>query len=1740
MINKNKLVSIFVLVCFLLNILVYNTSFAFTGAEVYPDNTLSTSSLFNDLEGTEHKDIGNIKIGLEVSLMSFSGDGESIDIKTLVQNASTYKPTVFNNTHFFFSEVTSLSKDTGFIGIMCRVAEEVNGNQVVRTYYAVFPHQADSEGGFPIEVYTEEEWEKAQRIINATRALPLRELWKEEDSKTIKRYQEHEENIDAWIRKKMTEGGYAVNNLFYNAYPQDSIDQKYSRIYQNAGYTYNWQEQWTILNGLIESQIKALGGGIKESRIEAILDVFSKKPIVFLEKKKGENYPAIEMHDADGNPVTVEVHAHSSDHAIYIILDEELFSSMTKRTKEEPYTEVLRRDKKPLMIFDLFEDERVAKKIFDTYLYEVGVHCGLTGWVDDDHELTNDLVEADKVYRRDPAAYQGVVDDLNKTIQAVQSKSEGFMATVNIPDVDIFKAMKNTSKLKPVASLSETSKTRDYAAGKKKTTKKKAATKKTKKKKTTKTPKKTTRKKTAKKPAKAIKKPVKKAPAQTKKAKRSKTQTALIDKYLETYVLYSEDLWKAIKEHTDEVTAGFLMRLVDEAFREEMAQSLTESDIEEIFEEFAEELDRIEPQAHEVLAKWREAQQKDIFSLSGMDQSVFTDEDEEPERDEDAEEAFNEIEVIENAINMLHVMGMRFGNRQESIINGLLGMLRRAHAGEDFREVTLTIDTNPSLSSLLRKIRSIVNYRISLYGEKPGYWTAQKIAEIVYSAYIDDIGGTLSSVLVQEHAGDVLGGEPVKPEDFRKAEEILLEVCLTEEETAYAKKALSLAYYQASRGKDAAVVLTSAISAVRVSQPRKGGKFDKKPGRSPEGALKVIALYDFMPESFTVQEYNRIYKKVKILFPYELLQLSELPLVNPDAQSRADLNRLVERDILAVDDSSRPYKYTLTEHGRGKVEEMRSLGLEPQVSQDHFRHKFWEIEQSTKDPNRPGDTDFIPYRALPYSASEGSFLYEPLSSVAQGAYEDIILLAELVEEYKITLTPKEYVLICYAWIFRRSNFRKVIDFFEGVKRMPKNDELRIGILSKPGLVHMYFLARLMDLESMEIVKNLDPQQSFLDYYWEKLSGIRPAPVTSGFPPGVVHRAIMPLVDTGEGILPDSPGSLVFLDVVAEWVVDLDQIYCTKGEVYRRERNFSKAKDYYRRALQAMENVIEVYRNEAHFAAGRFEFIDVFERLNLVRSGLLKELEELDWEDPGSYASAQNDGSVSGDEADRDISSMVPYGDFFQGVRSVTEKITSLSTCDEITTAISELSRKMATDSDGKKKAGAIDYNKVGLIPVSSEEVEEKAFYTLAVRVYPDLKKRQIGIYETFVDGINRLKKLITVSGRESAERQEEVIETLIRGSVLHELGHGFDNYSGLDLYSLAESEDAIETYREFAELAGYYEDALNEPEGRRRFAEFIADLNMAGPGGKEYVRNKGAYLFYKFITSDPNIYIGNKEALASSIREYYQENPHLKAALTFTMAGGVHEKGMPQLGDNVKQVVDEALRCHDIFFAEGTVEKKEFTLLTCMNKYAGEVGIEIAPPVKDYTLFVCSGMYNDSDKDYEKDEGKYGSRFNLERIPPGRPDAIIRRIIYTINKENLDPKNVMVQLPSEFGKEEYYPLVEKLLTKASGVRFMIMDTAGLRGLKDVETRATYRRNIYSMMLLARKIDEHSSKDSKLYNLLDYFLEGCIGDTATRYAYINALIELKDRPDNVLGFILRPIVKYRLPEYGIVSKTLTQA
>jgi hypothetical protein len=189
-------------------------------------------------------------------------------------------------------------------------------------------------------------------------------------------------------------------------------------------------------------------------------------------------------------------------------------------------------------------------------------------------------------------------------------------------------------------------------------------------------------------------------------------------------------------------------------------------------------------------------------------------------------------------------------------------------------------------------------------------------------------------------------------------------------------------------------------------------------------------------------------------------------------------------------------------------------------------------------------------------------------------------------------------------------------------------------------------------------------------------------------------------------------------------------------------------------------------------------------------------------------------------------------------------------------------------------------------------------------------------------------------------------------------------------------------------------------------------------------------------------------------------------------------------------------------------------------------------------LITYGNLYKNG-REYKEDILEYGSVFDLEKIKPGRPGTIISRILKKIKARGLDPEDVIVQLPKFFSEEKAE--LKRLVDNAPGIRFIIMNG---KGLKNEKKSAAYRKNIYAMMLLARKLDENTPEDSKLALLLKFFMEAYMGKKGNTPDIVDAYMGALVRNDialivkTVLSY--KPIEKYDIPDYNKIAATLISA
>ena len=183
----------------------------------------------------------------------------------------------------------------------------------------------------------------------------------------------------------------------------------------------------------------------------------------------------------------------------------------------------------------------------------------------------------------------------------------------------------------------------------------------------------------------------------------------------------------------------------------------------------------------------------------------------------------------------------------------------------------------------------------------------------------------------------------------------------------------------------------------------------------------------------------------------------------------------------------------------------------------------------------------------------------------------------------------------------------------------------------------------------------------------------------------------------------------------------------------------------------------------------------------------------------------------------------------------------------------------------------------------------------------------IGIYQSFIEGIARLAGFVKDSGA-----RRKVIEALIEGAVMHELGHSLERYSGMmDMQTLFEDRTVRDYMAEILSISRKAE--WDDVTFTHVVAQAVAESVTGGQGNANFVQNKSAYLFYKYLSFTPEAYVDpagvvNKEKIASKIKAYYEANPHLEK----------------WTGNNVGAMVDKVTDDFTAFFGEGTEWSRNF------------------------------------------------------------------------------------------------------------------------------------------------------------------------------------------------------------------------
>ena len=184
--RMNKIISTVVLICFLFNTAVQDLAFG-----------LATPLQSSDIVGIQHKDMGRIKLALEEQLIAldraynFSGIDAGA-LQTMLEHLG--KPNATEKTIFQPADMQFFWGDPrGVAGKNLCYMVRVKDKNGLRTYYFRFSIQKDQNNGFPIEVYTEEQYNASAGLAKGAPKI------KPEDAKAVDRYMQHEKGIDRLI-----------------------------------------------------------------------------------------------------------------------------------------------------------------------------------------------------------------------------------------------------------------------------------------------------------------------------------------------------------------------------------------------------------------------------------------------------------------------------------------------------------------------------------------------------------------------------------------------------------------------------------------------------------------------------------------------------------------------------------------------------------------------------------------------------------------------------------------------------------------------------------------------------------------------------------------------------------------------------------------------------------------------------------------------------------------------------------------------------------------------------------------------------------------------------------------------------------------------------------------------------------------------------------------------------------------------------------------------------------------------------------------------------------------------------------------------------------------------------------------------------------------------------------------------------------------------------------------------------
>ncbi|MFC1480047.1 hypothetical protein ACFL5Y_01210 [Candidatus Omnitrophota bacterium] len=392
MIKKSRIASILVLIFFLFNTVECDTTRSFSIENSSVQTKLAPSSIFDDLVGIQHKDIGRIIVALEANLVKLADDNllNMRTFETRLNKWEDHEDTIFYpaDMQFFFRERILLGND--YLCVKCRVRDNKDGRKYSkgpRTYYAVFPLAKDEKGGVPINIYTEKEYAKFKDKLDDLRThnqqLPQRQNEKPKDAEAIEKYvRQNEAIIGKFIRERIDAGDFTE---IRGRAEELGWDKKYPDRKRPSTY---WPEYYLKrIKSRLNPFLNKLGTSVEKA--------FEGKNMVFI-KVPAEKYPLI---SENGHRITVV--SHMSANAVYVLVDSEVFDFLTDHdVRHLPYPGSVPGGRKTEYTVSDYVNQEIDG-LTDEVLYESGVSYGLPYEITGTKEyrvIENDLLKAFRNY----------------------------------------------------------------------------------------------------------------------------------------------------------------------------------------------------------------------------------------------------------------------------------------------------------------------------------------------------------------------------------------------------------------------------------------------------------------------------------------------------------------------------------------------------------------------------------------------------------------------------------------------------------------------------------------------------------------------------------------------------------------------------------------------------------------------------------------------------------------------------------------------------------------------------------------------------------------------------------------------------------------------------------------------------------------------------------------------------------------------------------------------------------------------------------------------------------------------------------------------------------------------------------------------------------------------------------------------------------------------------------------------